>query len=309
MSYRRRPAAVARAAELLATMRKRPVEGLDALDSYLLTTHGDLTAREQAAALGTSLGNLHYWRKALYGRGILDSSLRASHAPITDAEAAAIARLWCDGWSRAAIAAAREINESRVTRALLRAGVTGATPRRTTLLTADVCRIFGANTENVRYWRRAGWLPDARPLHRPGSRHNWDYDDLVAFVRTRASWVAWTPTQITDPHLRHLAEHERAAADGTWQQLGEVARILGVSASNLSLWRSAHGVFCELPVQPWAGAQYIWLTHPQLAELEAWGAEVRRHRPGSDRHRWAANALKQRLIAAYGRSEPAEVVA
>lgn len=313
MSHHKRPAAVARAEALLATMRRgqrrNTIPGLDALDTYLIATHSDLTVPQQAAALGSSRGLLHYWRKQLYDRGLLDRQLRASHTPLTDAEAQAIAGLWHDGWSRAAIAAARDIAESRVARALLRAGVTGVTPRRVTLRLVDLGRIFTIDAQSIGYWLREGWLVDNRPLSRPGSPHSWDYDDLIALIRTRDSWVAWAPTQIADPQLRRLAEHERAAADGAWFAMSMIADILGIALSTLSTWRTRLGLFAALPAYRWAGSRFVWLTRSQAAELEAWGADVRRHRPGANAHRWAANALQQRLTATYGHSRSTSAAA
>lgn len=315
MGIVRRPAARLRAEQLLAKRRYAGLQkldlpdGCDVVDRFLVGTHSDLAAPQQAEALGVPVSSVHTWRKALYERGLLRREETATHARIAPAEAEAIARLWSEGWSRCAIAAARDIHESRVVRALRHVGVAPFAPRRRWLGTADVRQIFGVEDGAVHRWVACGWLPDIRPVAGAALHFQWAMDDLVALVRNRASWVAWEPPQIADAQLRRLAEHERRAARGRWFQMQEVARLLGIAAGNLSTWRTRYALFDDLPAGAWVRGRYVWLADAQIAQLEAWGADVRRHRPGSDAHRWAANALKHRLIAAYGRPETYQAAA
>ena len=202
-----RPVALANATELLRSRRYTSLrtlslpDDLDDVDRWLIGTHHELRMDEQARALGVTYAIVSYWRVGLSRRGLLDARMRAGNAPITAAEADAIARLYRDGYSRLSIAALREISMGRVVAALEKAGALGA-PRLVRLNAARVSALLGIGRADVLRWVARGWLPDYRVRNVPGARHAWDLDDLVALVRNRDSWVAWSPAQITSTELR-----------------------------------------------------------------------------------------------------------
>lgn len=301
-----RPLALARAELLLTKKRymgllKLDLSDCDAVDRFLVGTHSDLNGIAQAAALGVSHGLVHYWRKKLTARGLLDPTQRAVGRPVTDAEVEVAARLYRRGYSKRAIAAMREISHHRVCWLLKRAGVTTATPREQPALGARaVSRLFGLDPDRVVMWRwvQYGWLPDYRVVTRPGSSYRWDWDDVIALIRNRDSWPGWAPTQITDPGLRALAERERRAAGGAWHEQSEIAALLGLNASSLRRWEADYRLWSGLPRRPWGGATLVWLTDQQQADLA--GRALIPSAPGSFEHRRRATALKTYLIAAYG---------
>lgn len=304
-----RPLANERAAQLLTkkryiTLQKLDLPGdCDAVDRFLVGTHSDLDGRDQATLLGVSRGLLQIWRRKLYDRGLLDPARRASHIPISDAEMLAVAGLFRDGWSWRAIALMREITVSRVQHILERAGVTARDPRARRIGAVEICALFGLSRIEPTRWVARGWLPDYRIQQAPGARHGWDLDDVIAVIRNRATWLAWSPAQVSDPQLRALAERERRTAGGAWFHLARVAALLNINVATLRLWSQGDNLFADVPRQRWSGAICLWLTDQQQAELA--GLAVRGYEPGSDIHRWAANAMRPKLAARFGRCQQA----
>lgn len=280
-----------------------------AVDAFLVLSHAHLTALQQSEMLAVSRRHVHYWRSLLIKRGCIDPTERASHRPITSAEAESFARLRRAGWTIKAIAELRGVNTKRVDVGLRMAGIPHGIHLEF-LTIEDVAHLFTTNRSTVRFWIDAGWLPDLRPrrIDNDPSRndngavtrfaqHRWSRHDIVVFIRERETWIAWEPTQVTDPELRTLAERERTRAGGAWWQLIEIARWLGIAGSTLSTWRRNDGLFPDC--RQWSGGRYVWLTHSQRAEIQALGAAVQALPHRSDQRRWSAVAMREKLRAAY----------
>lgn len=289
------------------TAKRRVAEAVEkagnAIDAYLILTHSTLTLREQVRQLRSSEDFVNRRRRKLYAEGRIRKAERASHAPVTEAEIAAVRRLWDAGLTSYEIAAARTVTRHRITEILRRAGITAADrPRREEYGRPDLRALFQVDDTTIRAFTARGWLPDSRLVPKGGAHARYTRADILAFLRNRETWVAWEPRQITDPQMRRVAEMERAAAGGRWWQFRELYAALGVDETTLNLWARRYRLFGDREIANWGGAgKFVWLTAAEAAQIEAMGAGVRTAgRVGSDVRKRAASAMRERLVAQFG---------
>jgi hypothetical protein len=229
--------------------------------------------------------------RRLRDAGLIDPAQRAANAPITEAERNAVLRLSRLGYSRGVIASMRGVRIGRIARTLKLAGYAAATPRPRlhAYSSEDVARMFGVSGMSVRRWRQAGWLPDNRAHSASGSDHSWPIADLIAFVENRETWPAWSLSQVADSTLHKLATHARRIANGRWMQQKELAALLGVTATTLSVMMR-QGFLAHAPRA--VGYPDRWVTHEELAQIAAIAGTASRMTP------WHA----QRYVAAQLRA-------
>lgn len=270
-----------------------------AVDAFLVLSHSELSAVEQAAKLQARPATLRDWRRRLIARGLLDPATRARRRPVTIREREAVCRLWRDGWSHQQIAEARGCAKIRIERIIRHAGLTAAdrTPRIRMQEAADT---LGIPYATFRGWVAMGALPD---LRLPGQwAYSWTRDDLLAFLADRRYWMAWSPAQITDPALRQRAEDLRRQAGGNWLQLSEIADLLQVDYETLALWRKWDGIFTE--VTGHIGGKYAWLSTGEQARLAAYGAQIGQHPPHGVAQRRQRQIIRARLRQQFGCPAP-----
>lgn len=244
--------------------------------AHLLATHRTQSAREQAQALGLSVGRVETCRWRLYRAGLLDKQQRARRRPWAPEEVERARWLLADGCTPAEAAAALGRTVDGLRRALVSyAGVPLGRARGGRTL-EELVALFRCGRGTPALWVRAGYLraqrygPEppipARRGRRPPPRvhdtRHWHVtrDALLDFVGVRAAWMTYRAEDIQDADLRAYALARRREVPGRWVRFTEVARTLGYERQTVYGWHVARGwpgVGWE--VVRWGRTLYLWL--------------------------------------------------
>jgi len=252
-------------------------DGCDDLDRFLVAAYPVITVRDLANLLGVSEKAVQRYLAPLRARGLIQPTARCYNPVVSDADRATVAALVAQGYSKRIIAEILGVSLARIRGITEDLGIVAQSqrPRPTPYGTREVAQMFCVTRPTILRWFARGWLPDLRPpgARRPAITCWWDMDDLVAFVRDRRTWAAWSPATITDPTLRAIAEQARREAGGQWMDRIEIARHLGISPASLKNW-SASGLFarCEEGYD-----RTLWITHEDLAAMDLMLIEADRH--------------------------------
>lgn len=188
-----------------------------AIDWFLVLSHSQMTARQQAAYLGISVDRR---RRRLYRAGRITLQDRYIPPKLTPERRAAITSLFYeDGYSLTGVADRCNISARVVGKVVCEEHRS----RAPFVMTPEVSRIFTITENTVRIWIAYGWLPASKSSDGARAHYRWQRADLFDFVRNPATWIAWQPTQITDPELRNVAELARSAVRGRWWTIKEIA--------------------------------------------------------------------------------------
>jgi hypothetical protein len=200
----------------------------EAIDQFLILSHGELPLNDQAAYIGLSAHGIKARRRRLYREGRIVETERANCPTLEETDREEIRRLYANGYSQRAIAAMRQIGPERVRR--LVKGVR----RAPALLMTDIERIFGVSDTTAGDWVRRGWLPEER-TNPENSRSHYRFTraDLFEFAANRHTWPAWQPAQVNDPELRAFAELQRQSAGARWWSVKELALYWGVTRDTM----------------------------------------------------------------------------
>lgn len=291
MATRVRPGAEMRARELLealhtARVRTRldvarqrveeaiAVAGGSALDAYLIDTHGDLQARQQAEQLGVGRSVVISWRQRLYRLGKLRETERCAGPPITAAETAAVVGLYRQGYSALRIGEMRETSEHRIYVVLARAGV--RSDQRPPLLNArSLGRALGVGEHTIRRLVDLGWLSNARVgAATRGGNYGWSRADVCDLLRVRASWLVLSPSMMSDTEFATYLRLQQEASGGQWYTRDDLCRLLSLSLETCLRWIARRGLVEGLPATEWGTMSAVWLTHAQARAAAAAAAPI-----------------------------------
>lgn len=172
---------------------------------------------------------------------------------------------------------ARQLGRTRIAIQVQAKRMHMAMTKRPTVLTAhEITRILGLGCSKiVTRWIARGWLTaTGRQAVGRTTRQIWavQWDDLMTFLRNRATWMAWNPAQISDADLRAVCSALRADQP-RWLSVGDVAERYCVGAGTVGQWIRKGWLKTTR-----YGNHYIW-----EADLDGWVAPYARSRAGIPR--------------------------
>lgn len=194
--------------------------------ALIRTTWSSHTAREQAAALGVSLGRVNQLRAQLLQRGLVDLYARRGRRFWTSEEADRLQTLLEDGCS-----VARSAEVLRRTPSAIYSAVRFHSPHETIDGIRDqpwaavrsrrqVAALFGVSSWTVGRWIDHGWLVARRNAYSRARAQTYQRQYLItdtalrAFLTVREAWPDYPIEQITDADWRQLAAQARPANMG-----------------------------------------------------------------------------------------------
>jgi hypothetical protein len=252
-----------------------------AVRAFLVASHDELSATQQADVLAAPLRRVRHWRHQLYAAGVLVRGDAATFAPFDDERhGAAIRRLLAEGYHPTYVANLRNMRHSHKVYELA-ANVTVPAERRTWSM-KEVAALFDVSVNTMWCWTGHGFLPD----YRLSPKHHWFWwsSDLQAFIENRTTWLYWEPAQLTDAAWRRRAETARANAGGRWLSLQELAAWWHLSDEALQSF-TLRGGMAGLPTYR-AHARYWWVTPEDEATLQTMAAMTSRQRRKLARAMW-----------------------
>lgn len=210
-----------------------------------------LTRTEVAQRLGVSRQCVtHYIQRAINplplverdGRACVplaaleDFDPRPMHTARAQRRQAAIAAL-ADGQRLDRVARRYGYTPLSLREVIRHSGIRTLRARAGTLASRDTARLLGIDATTAADWAALG-------LFRCRRTHGWYLTtrrNLIAWLRTRESFVRVTPAQITDPLLAAVARMARIQAQGRWWSANELARELGYHPRAMRKFCQRHG--------------------------------------------------------------------
>ena len=283
----------------------------DAIDAVLVMTHDRLTVDRQAELLGVSRSVIRDWRSRLYRAGVLRKEDRLGVRPLRAEEIEHAATLARAGRSWQEISVLLGVSRARARRLVHRAGIRGTRigngsqrdhlPE--TWTTTRFGRTFGFTQRYIAGLVRRGLLPDHRIVQCAGAGYVWTYDDVLAFVRDRRTWMLWTPQQISDPQMRRIADDARRSVDGAWLSTKELAAMLHLERTTLARWIREDELWARYEwVDRHTRAAVVWLPTMVQGEIAALRVDPAQRGGGRNarRYRDALATVRRRLAARWG---------
>lgn len=255
-------------------------------DQFLIDTHSTLKVAEQAARLERPKGSTRQRRSELTRRGLIDPTKRKAARPWTRQEHDMLIGWLQDGLGLRTIANrmpgrtyyAIEGYIERAGLSVIQIRSNNIAQVRTAAETAD---LFGVPHWRVVRWIHYKWLYGRRDLKRArGVRkvkvqkpyYRVTDESLIAFIKDRRYWPAWSVEEMTDPFWREFAVEQRAAAGGEWVSTPELARRMRYSTSTVHGWY-VRGLLTEIEATEIDHTRYFW-----SADLEGFVPADRRRK-------------------------------